>query len=76
MESLAGKEFHHEDVVEDHWMNATNDYDVCIRDYCRMTLYLVEKALKIKIPLKIVQQDTDDLLNLFFNKKRLATSLL
>ena len=45
VESLAGKELHHEDVVEDHWMNATNDYDVHIRDYCRMTLYLAKKAL-------------------------------
>lgn len=28
VESLVGKEFHHEDVIEDHWMNATNDCDV------------------------------------------------
>ena len=45
VESLAGKEFHHEDSIEDHWMNTINDYDVHIRDYCRMTLYLAKKAL-------------------------------
>ena len=49
MESLVGKYFYHEDSIEDQWMNATNDYDVCIRDYCRMTLYLAEKALQLKI---------------------------
>ncbi len=49
MENLVGKEFYHEDAIEDHWMNATNDYDVPIRDYCRMTLYLVEKALYLTI---------------------------
>ena len=39
-------------------MNATNDYDVLIKDSCRMTLYLVEKALNIKIQLEILQQDS------------------
>ena len=48
--NLAGKDFYHEDAIEDHWMNTTNDYDVCIRDYCRMTLYLAEKALHLTIP--------------------------
>ena len=47
--SLAGKDFYHEDAIEDHWMNATDDYDVRIRDYCRMTLYLAEKALHLTI---------------------------
>ena len=28
--SLEGKDFYHEDAIEDHWMNATDDYDVCI----------------------------------------------
>ena len=49
VESLAGKEFHHEDSIEDHWMNITNDYDVCIMDYYRMTFYLAEKAFKLNI---------------------------
>ena len=48
--SLAGKDFYHEDAIEDHWMNTTDDYDVCIRYYCRMTIYLVEKALYLMIP--------------------------
>lgn len=30
-------------------MNATNDYDVHMRDYCRMTLYLAKKGLKVQI---------------------------
>jgi hypothetical protein len=49
VESLAGREFHHEEAIKDHWMNATNDYNVHIRDYCRMNLYLAEKALRIAI---------------------------
>ena len=53
MKSLQGKEFHHEDAIEDHWMNAKNDYDVSIRDYYRMNLYLVEKALQLNIPEEI-----------------------
>jgi hypothetical protein len=28
--NLARKYFYHEDAIEDHWMNATDDYDVCI----------------------------------------------
>lgn len=54
LQHLVNKTFQHEYALEDHQMNAKNDYDVHIRDYCRMTLYLVEKGLKIKIPLKIV----------------------
>lgn len=38
-------------------MNAIDDYDVRIRDYYRTTLYLVEKVLKMKIPLKVVEKD-------------------
>ena len=49
-------------------MNTTDDYDVHIRDYCRMTLYLAEISLKINIILKIMQQDTKDLLNLLLNR--------
>ena len=57
VESLARNDFHHEDAIEDHQMNTTNDYDFHIRDYCRMNLYLEERDLKINIPLKFVQQD-------------------
>ena len=67
VESMAGKEFHHQDVVEDHWMNATNDYDVRIRDYYRMTLYLAESTLKFNIPVEIRQQDSKELLDPLFN---------
>ena len=67
MENLAGKEFYHEDTIEDHWMNATNDYDVRIRDYCRMTLYLAEKALHLTISDEIRLQDSQELLDPLFN---------
>ena len=72
MESQVGKEFHHEDAIEDHWMNATNDYDVCIRDYCRMTLYLAKKALHLNIPKEIRQQDSKELLESLFNLDKIG----
>ena len=72
VESLVGKDFHHDDVIEDHWMNATNDYDVHIRDYCRMTLYLVEKALHLNIPDEIRQQDSKELLDPLFNADKIG----
>ena len=39
-------------------MNVIDNYDIQIRDYCRMTLYLVEKELKMKILLKFMEKDT------------------
>ena len=45
VEGMAGKYFLHLDAIEDHWMNATNDYDVCIKNYFRMTLYLLENSI-------------------------------
>ena len=72
VENLVGKDFHHEDAIEDHWMNATNDYDVCIRDYCRMTLYLVEKALHLTIPDEIRRQDSKELLDPLFNADKVG----
>ena len=65
--SLAGKDFCHEDAIDDHWMNATNDYDVHIRDYCRMTLYLAEKTLHLTIPDEIWLQDSQEVLDPLFN---------
>ena len=56
--NFAGKDFYHEDAIEDHWMNAIDDYDVCIKDYCRMTLYLVEMTLHLTIPNEIRLQDS------------------
>ena len=68
MQYLAGKTFQHEDAIEDHWMNAVDDYNIRIRDYCRMTLYLASSGLKIKVPLKVVQQYTEDFLDPLYNR--------
>ena len=65
VQSLEGKEFQHEEAIEDHWMNATNDYNVCIRDYCRMTLYFTEKVLNISISEEILHQDSGELFEPF-----------
>ena len=48
-------------------MNATNDYDVHIRGYYRMTLYLIERALHLNIPDEIRLQDSKELLDPLFN---------
>ena len=64
---LAGKQFQREDVIEDHWMNAVDDYDIYIRDYCRMTLYLEDNALKVKVSLKLFQQESLDVLDPLYN---------
>jgi hypothetical protein len=64
---LVDKTFQHEDAIEDHWMNIVDDYDIRIRDYCRMTLYLERSSFKIKVPLKVVQQDTKDVLDPLHN---------
>lgn len=48
-------------------MNAINNYDVHIRDYCRMTLHLAKKALKVQIPKEILKQDLGELLDPLFN---------
>ena len=65
--SLAGKDFYHEDAIEDRWMNATDDYDVRIRDYCRMTLYLAKKTLLFTIPDEVWLQDSQEVLDPLFN---------
>ena len=38
-----------EEVLEDHWMNVIDDYDVHIEDYCRTSLQLAEKVLNMEI---------------------------
>ena len=53
-------------------MNAVDDYEIQIRDYCRMTLYLARNALKIKVPLKVVQQDTLDVLDPLYNQDKIC----
>ena len=52
-------------------MNALDDYDIQIRDYYRMTLYLAGNALKIKVPLKVVQQDTEEVLDPLYNQDKI-----
>ncbi len=69
---MVGKEFHHEDAIEDHWMNTKNDYNICVRDYCRMTLYLVENTLNLSIPEEIRQQDSKELLDHLFNLDKIG----
>lgn len=53
-------------------MNAVDDYEICIRDYCRMTLYFVGSALKMKVPLNIVQQDTKYVLDPLYNRDKIS----
>ena len=48
-------------------MNPIDDYDIHIRDYCRMSIYLESSALKIMVPLMVVQQDIEDVLDPFYN---------
>ena len=69
---MAGKDFYHEDAIEDHWMNATDDYDVRIRDYCRMTLYLAEKALHLTFPDEVWLQDSQEVLDPLFNASKVG----
>lgn len=72
VESFPRKDIHHEDAIENHWMNAKNDYGVRIMDYCRMNLYLEEKALQLNIPEKIRQHDSKELLDPLFNSKKIG----
>ena len=53
-------------------MNVLDDYKIQIRDYFRMTLYLVGSAFKINVPLKIVQQDTKDFLDPLYNRDKIC----
>ena len=69
---MAGKDFYHEDAIEDHWMNTTDDYDIRIRDYCRMTLYLAEKALHLTFPNELWLQDSQDVLDPLFNASKVG----
>jgi hypothetical protein len=72
VQHLACKTFQHADAIEDHWMNTVDDYNIRIRDYCRMTLYLAKISLKVKVPLKIVQKDMEDLPDPLFNKDKIG----
>ena len=68
VQHLAGKQFMHEDALEDHWMNTVDEYDIHIRYHCRMTLHLEISTLEIKVPLKIAQEDTEDPLDPLYNR--------
>lgn len=52
-------------------MNVVDDYHIWIMDYCKMTLYLEGNVLKIKVPLKVFQQDTLYVLDPLYNQDRI-----
>ncbi len=52
-------------------MNTVDEYDIQIQDYCRMNLYLVEKVLKMKIPLKAIEKNTKDFLDPLYNHDKI-----
>ena len=68
---LVGKQFKHEDSIEDHWMNAVDDYDIQIRDYYRRTLHLADSSLKVKVELEVVQQDIEEVLDPLYNQDKI-----
>lgn len=61
----------HEETLEDHWMNVVDDYDVRIRDYCRMTLHLVEKVLNMEISLKALEKDVTNIMDPLYNRDKI-----
>lgn len=63
VQHLVGKKFIPEEALKDHWMNTVDDYDVCIRDYCRMSLHIVEKVLNIDIPIEAWDKDVTKILD-------------
>ncbi len=46
-------------------MNAIDDFDIHVRDYCRMILYLAENVLKMKIPLKVMEKNVPKVMDPF-----------
>ena len=57
-------------------MNLLDDYDVQIRDYCRMTLNLEEKELKMNIPLKFVEKDMKYVLDPLYNRDKIYDRMI
>ena len=51
--------------------NEIDVYEIQIRDYYRMTLYLVGSALKIKVSLKIVPLDTEEIVDPLYNRDKI-----
>lgn len=48
-----------------------DDYDVHIRDYCRMSLHLAEKVLNMKIPLNIIEKDVPKIMHPLYNRDKI-----
>lgn len=57
-------------------MNAIDDYDVRIRDYYRLSLYLGESFLKIKIPPKAIEKDAPKVMNPMYNRDKIYDRLI
>ena len=66
----------HEEALEDHLTNMIDDYDVYIKDYCRMSLHLAENVLKMKIPLKVIEKDVPKVINSFYNRDKIYERLI
>lgn len=53
-------------------MNVVDHYNIHISDYYRMTLYLEERALHMKISLKILKQGMEEFLDKLFNRDKIG----
>lgn len=58
-------------LLEDHWMNSVDDYDVQIRDYCIMRVQLSEKVLNLEIPLKAWNKNAPLVLDPLYNRDKI-----
>lgn len=61
----------HEEFLEDHQMNLIDAYDFFIRDYCRMSLYLAENVLNMKIPLKAIEKDVPWIMDPLYKRDKI-----
>ncbi len=52
-------------------MNVVDDYDVLIRDYCRISLHLAENVLKMKIPLNAAEKDISKVMDSLYNRDKI-----
>ena len=57
-------------------MHVIDDYDVRIRDYYRMSLYLAHNIPKMKIPFKAIEKDTKDIMDPLYNRDNIYDSLI
>ena len=58
-------------VVGHDMMNIVDDYDIFIRDYCRIIVQLIEKVLNIDIPLKASNKDVPGILDPLYSKEKI-----